>query len=1054
MRSMRNLRRWLLLLSKIDLGFRFSVSTVVKMADFQAQLRRLFEQHVASPEDTEFEARFGIKGHELLRENIVDVSQRLQGSGWSGNAPVYLLRVTPQFVQGQSGRTALSQVRAEIGGMPNITAFCEDDAISEAGAGNRLRGSVQLVRKTRVKGPDGSTVPPLDNKEFGVRFSLKTEKQLAPRDPLARTTLQNWSASKKLYRLLRRTTYTKPGIAWQVDVSIVRQSRETTFTMQESEVTQVPHTYEVEIEALPSGLPTDERLAQLSGLVKSVLAGIQGTNYPIGRTTAFQVIGAYRELLGTRTGKTQRALQPREFVGLSLMSLELASVQPIDAGYDHSIRKGYCVTDKADGIRRLLFIDPKAQVYTIDTNGRVRFEGCRVHPKYAHSLIDGEHILRDKTGTFINTFAAFDVLIVSGKDMRKLPFTVPNKEDRLGVLTSMIRGLDLTPLSQAGKLTISVKRFYGSGNIFADANAVMQEVAKGSYPYETDGLIFNPRELGMGEGLPSWPVNHKATWPAIFKWKPPSQNTIDFLVDAMRDGEGRIVTGNVSGPGQALGASNSIRTYQVLQLRVGYDKNRHGVTNPCQMVYDGERLRKRREGDSYLPAKFVPRDPYDPLAWQCKLFTDAEGQLLTENGAEVIEDYSIVEFRRDLDAEPGFQWKPIRVRHDKTGELREGQKNYGNAYHVAESVWNSIYHPVTEAMITTGEGIPAPGGDAYYTSRKGRRQFRALRDFHNQVIKRRLILAVARPRGTLIDLAVGKAGDLPKWIDAQLSFVYGIDISGDNIHNPMDGACMRYLEAASGRKRVPECMFVQGSSALDIPTGAAFGAPQAKKINAAILGKIGKKTDITRELGAGVAAAHNKGRGGFDIVSCQFATHYFFENYETLSTFLDNVQALCKPGGYFIGTCYDGQRVFDALRGKEPGDGISLQDQGDVLVSITKEYESDVFAANDTSLGYPILVTQESIGKPAREYLVNMEYLTSQLRMRGFEPAPVAIADQGGLGRQSVDGFSSVFRALERQRGRLRPAEQSALQMGDAEKRLSFLNVYFIYKRMDAGDTA
>ena len=46
----------------------------------------------------------------------------------------------------------------------------------------------------------------------------------------------------------------------------------------------------------------------------------------------------------------------------------------------------------------------------------------------------------------------------------------------------------------------------------------------------------------------------------------------------------------------------------------------------------------------------------------------------------------------------------------------------------------------------------------------------------------------------LIDYAVGKGGDLPKWINAKLSFVLGIDIARkDNIENRLDGACARYL---------------------------------------------------------------------------------------------------------------------------------------------------------------------------------------------------------------------------------------------------------------------
>jgi hypothetical protein len=1020
------------------------------MADFQAKLRQLLEQHLAQPTDTEFEARFGTKGFELLRENIVDISHRLQGSGWASSESVYYLRVTPQFVQGQSGRTTLSQVRVELEGMADIEAFCEKNEITQGGQGNKLLPSVNLVRKARVKSADGSTVAPLDNKEFGVRFSLKTEKRLTPRDPLARSTIQNWQGSRKMYRLLKRTTFTKVGVPWKVDVSIVRQSRETTFTMQESGVSGLPPTYEVEIEAIDSQLPIEERLAQLSGLVKSILAGIQGTNFPIGKTMALAVADSYRRLFGMRQGKIAKDIQPREFVGLSLMSLELQHVQPKEDKYPYCIREDYCVTDKADGSRRLLFIDPKGQVYTIDTNGRVRFEGCRANPKYAHTLIDGEHIARDKNGSFINTFAAFDVLIVGGEDVRRLPFTTSDDGDaRLKTLTKVVKNLDLAHIAQPGRLVVSVKQFYASDNIFADSAAVLKKVGEGTYPYETDGLIFTPKSLGMGEGIPNWPVNHKATWAAIFKWKPPAQNTIDFLVDMMRDDAGKVVTGNIAEQGIDLAAANSIKTYQTLQLRVGYDQARHGVINACQMVMNGEKLKQRRgDGDNYLPARFIPRDPYDPLAWQCKLFANGEGQLLTENGKEVIEDHSIVEFRRDLTADTGFQWKPIRVRHDKTGELRSGIKNFGNAYHVAESVWNSIYHPVSEEMIKTGEDIPPPGGDAYYISKSGRNIFRSLRDFHNQVIKRRLIMSVSKPNNTLVDLAVGKGGDLPKWTEAKLGFVYGIDISSDNIQNPLDGACRRYLDASSGRRKVPECMFLQGSSALDIPNGAAFPSATGKKVNAAILGKTAKNVDIAQELGNGVAAAKNKGKGGFNIVSCQFAAHYFFENRDTLTTFLDNVASLCKPGGYFIGTCYDGQRVFDALEDKEVGDGISLKEDGRVLVSITKEYDSQIFKADDSSLGYPILVTQESIGKPAREYLVNLEYLTRELRVRGFEPAPSTVTRGAGMGN-SVDGFASVYNALSRQGGRLRPAEQQALQMSKAEKELSFLNAYFVFQKIE-----
>ena len=60
-------------------------------------------------------------------------------------------------------------------------------------------------------------------------------------------------------------------------------------------------------------------------------------------------------------------------------------------------------------------------------------------------------------------------------------------------------------------------------------------------------------------------------------------------------------------------------------------------------------------------------------------------------------------------------------------------------------------------------------------------------------MKKILIQSVSKRGNTLIDFACGKAGDLPKWIASNLSFVMGIDISKDNIENRLNGACARYL---------------------------------------------------------------------------------------------------------------------------------------------------------------------------------------------------------------------------------------------------------------------
>ena len=64
-------------------------------------------------------------------------------------------------------------------------------------------------------------------------------------------------------------------------------------------------------------------------------------------------------------------------------------------------------------------------------------------------------------------------------------------------------------------------------------------------------------------------------------------------------------------------------------------------------------------------------------------------------------------------------------------------------------------------------------------------------------------------------------------------------------------------------------------------------------------------------MGQGVYKNYGVASEGFDICSIQFAIHYMFENQETLHNFLRNVSEVTKEGGYFIGTCYNGQNIFN-----------------------------------------------------------------------------------------------------------------------------------------------
>ena len=52
----------------------------------------------------------------------------------------------------------------------------------------------------------------------------------------------------------------------------------------------------------------------------------------------------------------------------------------------------------------------------------------------------------------------------------------------------------------------------------------------------------------------------------------------------------------------------------------------------------------------------------------------------------------------------------------------------------------------------------------------------------------------------------------------------------------------------------------------------------------------------------------------FDVVSTQFAIHYMFESENKLRAFLQNVTERLEPGGQFIGTTIDSDRLVHKIR--------------------------------------------------------------------------------------------------------------------------------------------
>ena len=1100
---------------------------------------------------SELEVKFGTRGvKEITKDDFDNVVKKLLSSGFKiVKSQEYCLKIQSEFTDIGTGKTKLSNIRTEIYGLSNIQKYCRNDRLEDI--------NYRFVQKTQAK--EGSEIiRPVNFDDFNFRLSYQKEKMITITSSLGQSILSTWVKEKKIFRHINRTTLIHDNYPFHVDISVVKESHRRDghlipeYSFQASKTTECEPKYEIEIEMDNSLVGIGKKMNNavvvadtLRSGIKIILAGIQGTNFPVSYDELNITKKDYyyllhpeekREKLKSKSEKGGKGsehdlelrdperviLTPNHFIGPSSYTLQVLNIAPINDDCSiPNIRNNYTVTDKADGMRKMLYICPTGRIYLVNTNMNFEFTGAvSREERIYNTLIDGEHIIHNKNGEFINLFAAFDIYFINGRDVRRSAFVIisdsdkrasaavdemlgegqeefeseadiregararssqkkdvelreeelprgarkGNEESRLLLLKQVVLEMNIHPVISGDSIPIkiNVKKFQIASpdkSIFACANSIISGQKAGTFEYETDGLIFTPCNTGVASnkvGI-AGPL-HKVTWDMSFKWKPLNQNTIDFLITTKKNKNGTDAVGNIFENGVDNMKSEQLQQYKTIILRVGYDERKHGYINPCAAVID-DKLPHAGEVDTsegYKPVPFYPTNPYDPDTSVCNipLREDQNGVLqMFSSQDEIFDDETIVEFSYDASRPKHWRWVAERVRYDKTSEYKRGIKNYGNAYHVANSNWYSIHNPITLEMITTGQNIPdeLADDDVYYNKSSGDNKTRSMRDFHNLFVKKMLITKMAAKGNTLIDYAVGKAGDFPKWIEAKLAFVFGIDLSKDNIENRLDGACARFLNYRKKFYSRPYALFVNGNSGVNIKSGDAVFTEKGKEIVRALFNDGPKDESI---LGKGVYRQYGKATDGFNISSCQFALHYFFENIEKLNQFLKNVSQCTKVGGYFIGSCYDGASMFHALRSLERGKSIGLNIDGDKIWEVTKEYSQTTYDPDISCVGYAIDVYQDSINKTIKEYLVNFTYFTELMKSYGFELLKRDEAVKLGIPNSS-GMFSELFTVMEseiQQDPKQKTRYGSAPFMTPKEKQISFYNRYFVFKKIASVD--
>ena len=1029
------------------------------------------------------------------------------------NAGIIQENTEQEFKGGAAdGRVQLrsSNIRAELFGVDMIQSYCHHNDLVKMKDNYAYQAHLKFTKKSMVTNPKNDSKfqrLKFPDFNFNVSYMEEEEYRMTSNYMPIKKILLDWGTSLKTYRSINRVRFKHPDYPVFVDISIVKTNRKhvnrhtnqrdpiPTGTIQEANVFHTPPVYEVELEldnSYATFYNTREKfpqyMAKIRYCIRVILSALQGTPYPISYDEQETVMNSYMCRLYDDTWLEKKTPRPF-FVGPNSVPLQLENVVTNSEGLSSvaNIKKEYTITEKADGERCLLYVSKEGRVYLISNSLRVMFTGSVTkNKKCFHSLLDGEFIMYGKENKRLFLFAAFDIYFFGGMEkeanVRKLPFATMDAtalEDtyRLTLLQKFHQMLELEPVTPGASCVfiMRVKQFESCDDtkqsIFEAGARVWEK--RHHFDYEIDGLIYTPMTFGVGGDRPG-EVNEiegkKFTWKHSFKWKPPHYNTIDFLVSTMKDKDGKDLVRNIVHDQDLV--LNTVIQYKTLILMCGFDKKKHKYMNPFDdVLYDNiPKNSSGKEDDYQYEAKpFIPTVPYNPDSYLCNVplvnAADSDSLRMKTIEGDYFEDDMIVEFQyaKNDDTKKGpWKWVPLRVRQDKTQQLREGKKSM-NEYETANGNWKSIHFPVTEEIITGAVAVPTGEvTDTIYYSliERNSPHTKALRDFHNLYVKSKLIEGVADyiinrlhiKSPLLIDYAVGKAGDLSKWSRSKIGFVLGIDNHGDNITNSDDGACVRYLK---GRKMDKDsklrALFVEGSSALNIRTEAtAFNSALEKELVQSVFGQ-GPNMNHKK-----YAFKHGIAQEGFHISSCQFALHYFFESTKTLHTFLQNLAECTRLNGYFIGTCFDGQKVFKILNKRDNGslikenESIRIDKQGKKVFEIMKKYSSSIqeFPADEASVGLPIYVYQESIDKMFIEYLVHFDYFTRLLGDYGFvllensELRAMGFTESTGL-------FNRLFGMMNKEL--LTSPDmfvRNGPNMSSDEKYISFLNRYFIFKKV------
>uniref|UniRef100_A0A0N5A9G1 mRNA cap guanine-N(7) methyltransferase n=1 Tax=Syphacia muris TaxID=451379 RepID=A0A0N5A9G1_9BILA len=206
----------------------------------------------------------------------------------------------------------------------------------------------------------------------------------------------------------------------------------------------------------------------------------------------------------------------------------------------------------------------------------------------------------------------------------------------------------------------------------------------------------------------------------------------------------------------------------------------------------------------------------------------------------------------------------------------------------------------------------------------------------------------------VLDLCCGKGGDLRKWRNGNISHLVATDIAEVSLQQ----CRRRYLEM---KERFYDPRLFSAEFILADATKESI---------------VNKLSDANIE---------------FDLTSCQFSFHYSFETERQARQMIRNATERLKPGGYFIGTLPDADRIMYCIR--KNGTGVFENEVLRLEYVNKKGLQTDDYVPPVFGASFQFRL-DEQVNCP--EYLVHF-------------PVMVKLLDDCGLDLVYWKGFSDAF---------------------------------------------